>query len=483
MVAICLAAHSSRAIAQSSGITWSTPENISSTPQSSTNAAIVADVYGRVHVFWSEEVDGPPMQPREAPHSGNTIYHKVWDGTSWTKANDVLFVPDDPIAEFVSATTGPDNMLHVVWTGQSNIYYSNAPAFQATSAQAWAKPEIVAADSARSAWESSVAIDSVGNVHIAYATRGTDAGVYHILSTDGGVTWGSPIKLSEPFDLLETDFSRVKMITDNGGGLHVVWETTERQGYGQAIYYARSIDGGLTWSNALQLGYRQPKDFDVGWPYITAVGESELRLIYNAELAVGRYERISTDGGESWSEPRHILTEMAGINGYNVPVVDGGGHLHIIVNMRTRDTQAVGIYYADWLDTGWSSAVPVFNDPTNIGAATAHYAAATVRLGNDIHIVWTQNEGGEIWHVHGTVQGLQPANAQDFPTPTVGAPSTPEPVLTMMPLTKAVPTLEPADAPRPQMTGSTEFSPLIAGVMATLILVASVFLWTRTRRD
>ncbi len=469
------------AIAQTTTVKWDAPVDLSNTPTSSTYAAIVADGYGNVHVFWSEEVDGPTMQSNEAPRDGNTIFVKTWNGTSWTVANDVLFVPDDNIAEFVSATVGPDNTLHVVWTGQSNIYYSNAPALQAGSAHAWAKPEIVAPESARSAWESSVVTDAADNVHIAYATRGTDAGVYHIQSTDGGVTWGNATKLSKPFEALEMSFSRVKMITDRAGRLHVVWETTEKEGFGQAIYYARSVDSGLTWSEPLQLGYRQPGDLDVGWPYLIALGESTLRLIYNAGSSVGRYERISTDGGETWSEPQHMITDMIGINGYNVPVVDGRGNLHLIIDMRTRDTQAVGIYYADWLDTGWGPVIPVFNDPTNIGAATAHYLAAAVRLGNEIHLVWTQNEGGEIWYMRGTVQGITPTTPQGLSAPTAQA--TPKPVVTNTPQISSVLAQEPVNTSVPQVTNSAGANPFVSGVIAVFVLVASVFLWRRRRPD
>ena len=45
---------------------------------------------------------------------------------------------------------------------------------------------------------------------------------------------------------------------------------------------------------------------------------------------------------------------MVGVNGYVVPIADGAGQLHLMIDMRTKDTQTVGIYYARWLRDSWS---------------------------------------------------------------------------------------------------------------------------------
>lgn len=376
-----------QATAQAATVLWSTPVNLSNTPQSSVDPAIIADDYGNIHVFWSEDAGGDALRSASLTQPGNTIYYRRWDGTTWSQPNDILLVPDDPIADYISVAIDKNDVLHAVWTGQSNIYYSNAPLLDAGSARAWRQPVVITPSSSRASWEASIAADKEGNIHIAYATRGSDPGVFHVESTDNGTIWSQPNLLSEPFDSRETAFSHVKLISDTEDRLHAVWQTTEVDGYGQSIYYARSVDHGDTWSRAAQMAYRQPDDFETSWPYIMNSGPSELHLIYGAGSTRGRYERISRDGGATWSDPQYIIPEMEGVNGYIVPLIDGAGQLHLIIDMRPTATQKVGIYYSSWTGTDWSPVVPLVIDTP--AADSAHYAAAVVIINSftesDIH--------------------------------------------------------------------------------------------------
>ena len=322
--------------------------------------------------------------------------------------------------------------------------------------------------------------DANGTVHIIYATRGDDPGVYHVDSSDGE-TWSEPQKLSEPFDSLETSFSRVKIIADGAGRLHSVWQTSEVDGYGQAVYYTRSIDGGKIWASPRRMAYRQPGDFDVSWPYTMAVGASDLHLIYTGGSdvgALGRYEQVSSDGGETWSAPQHIITEMIGINGYVVPVIDGAGQLHLIINMRPVATQVVGIYYSSWLGDRWSPVVPLVNDIP--ATESAHYAAVAVAHANEIHIVWNQIRGGEIWHVRGVIQNVAPSKLEAVPT-TVPSP-TPVATDTMI-STRITQSVSANVNPNLAATAinSAASSPLIPAVTASLVVIVIIAVVRRAR--
>ena len=467
---------------QSSPITWSTPTDLSNTPQASAHSAIISDDFGYVHVFWSENVDGLPVQPGDPLlNIGNTILYTRWDGVDWMPPIDILLVPGDPIAEFPAVDLDADNRLHLVWTSRTHLYYSNAASWEAGSSHAWRKPLALTNDSAGAAWGTDVATDEAGRLHVVYIASGLEPGIYYLRSLDGGETWELARKLSEPLAPPEASFATARLIADGADGLHAVWHTSQVDGFGQAVYYARSLDGGENWSNAVQLGYRDPGDYEVAWPYIMAHSTSELHLVYvDGPGSVGRFHRISRDRGETWEAPQHILTDMVGVNGYVIPILDGADNLHLIVNMRTRSSQTVGIYYTAWMGTGWSPIVPV--DVTSPAAPSAHYTSATVREGNELHLTYTQLNGAEIWHVQGLLPSVSKSPPVQVPVADVSTPL-PKPAITAVIKPSPTPpsiSISPAGGlPTRPPSGLQQL--LIPGAGAALLLVAGAVAWSFLR--
>lgn len=457
-------------------VEWSKPVNLSNSPPLSTHPAITSDDYGNIHVFWSEEVGGRARQPGDMGGQGNSILYTRWDGSSWSPAVDVLSVPGEMVAEYVAVATGPANKIHAVWTGQSVFYYSNASIWEADSAHAWLEPVVIATNSARSRLESSIVEDHLGNIHIIYATSSTEPGIYYIRSQDSGETWSPAALLSEPFDALEHSYSTVRIIADDEGILHAVWQTSQQEGFGQAVYYSRSIDQGQSWSSPTQLAYRDPGDMWIDWPYLVAEGDSRLHLIYVDGTNVGRAHRISIDGGETWPPADQILTTMEGINGYIVPLVDDSGRMHLIVNMRTTDGQTVGIYYAQREGSSWSPVVPL--DVSSPAAPSAHYAAAVMGLGKEIHVVYNQISNGEIWYLRGILPAVESRRTPEpFPTTLPTAPTATSAAM--------APTVQQVQEPSGLQQASSSSSPLpvslLPGLGLALLVVASVVIWSLVR--
>jgi len=472
----------SPAVAQSGPIVWSPHTNLSNSPQASAHPAIVADDYGLVHVFWSEEVGGKPVTPGEGiRNTGNSIFYTRWDGQSWSAPLDILFVPHEVRAEWPVATIDAENKLHVLWESYTTVYYSSAPSWDADSAQNWSQPLLLTASSNSTPWGAGIAADVQGTLHVVYAAIGDEEGLNYTRSTDGGETWELPFRLYGPFAPSEEPPSMVQIVTDEAGRLHVVWQRNQVEGSGYGVYYARSTNGGETWDAPIQLADRDPEDFSVGTPYLIANGASELHLIYVDGAytgSKGRFHRISRDGGASWGEPMLIIPELVGINGYVMPVLDGAGQMHLIANMRTEEEQAVGIYYARWLGTGWSPVTPI-----DVSIPQIHYTAVTVRLGNELHIVYNQLRGAEIWHIHGLVSQLTPQPTLALPTPTLPAQPTQTAAPTLSAVTLDIKTGAP---PSPGETLSYQttplvFHPLVLAVVSALIIATGGITWKRLR--
>lgn len=412
-------AGSLQARAQDWRIAWSPPRNISNTPTSSNRPTMVADAAGNVHVIWAEDMGGESVLgiPDQLTIEANTLVYTRWDGSEWSAPIDVIALPNDNVAEYPSLAIDSRQVLHLVWTGVGTIYYSRAPAQDAGSPRAWLSP-IPVGNSARTNWESDVAVDAQDIPHIIYATRGEDAAVYYTRIAESGTAVETPVRLSAGLEQPnEAAFANTSITIDPLGRMHALWSTVRSEGFGQAAYYARSTDGGQTWSRAIRLAQREPGSDLLDLPSLGIAGDSELHVIYAYPANVGRYERISLDGGETWGEPHPIYLDLEGIAGFNVPVNDDAGNLHVLSNMRTRG-QVGGLLYWRWLDGNWSPWQWA-NIETETTGPGGHFTAATVRLGNEIHALWNtnlSNQAGEIWHVHGAVPGVPARTPVPLPT-------------------------------------------------------------------
>ena len=92
-------------------------------------------------------------------------------------------------------------------------------------------------------------VDSKGVIHILYINQTEEAGVYYIRSEDRGITWSEPVWLDP--DILPGHIpDSLNFEVDENDGLHAVWMygTREEDDRPDWVRYAHSLDGGHTWS-------------------------------------------------------------------------------------------------------------------------------------------------------------------------------------------------------------------------------------------
>jgi hypothetical protein len=383
----------------------------------------------------------------------------------------------DPVADYPSVTIDDSQQLHLVWTGLHNIYYSQAAAVDAYNAAAWQSPVVISENSARSRFESSVAVDGEGIIHVAYAGQGDELGVFYRRSLDGGNRWEAPRLLSNPLRASEDSYSSVQIVVDRQGIIHMVWQTSDSEGYGRGIYYRRSLEQGVSWQPAVTMQFTEQSGAFAGWPYLFVASGGQLHLVYAREENKGRAYRLSADNGQSWTDEAVILTEMEGINGYVFPLEDAAGQLYLIVNMRPMATQETGLYYTSYDGERWPAASPLaIGEPYG---PSAHYAAGVVQAGNEIHVVWTDLGGGEIWYVGGRVTNAPAIAAIPVPSPTAaGGTATPtvQPALAAGGEQAAGAGIPTFDQTMPA-GNSFRLAPLLFSVAAALLILIPVALW------
>ncbi|MBK9097686.1 MAG: T9SS type A sorting domain-containing protein [bacterium] len=96
--------------------------------------------------------------------------------------------------------------------------------------------------------------------------------IMFVRSTDGGLTWSSPIKINDDPGTSAWQWFGTMSVAPNGR-IDVIWlDTRDNPGtYLSSLYYSNSFDGGVTWSPNERLS----DDFDphVGWPNQNKMGD------------------------------------------------------------------------------------------------------------------------------------------------------------------------------------------------------------------
>jgi hypothetical protein len=462
--------------------------NMSGTPQSSVHPVLVADSYGLVHLFWSEDYGGVELTEGEVAGPGNTIMYRRWDGETWTESIDIIAPVGESTSDHVDAAIGPDGTIHLIWLSSNRLYYANSPLSTAISPGSWSRPQVLANDAMPASYAASITVDPAGKAHVLYASAGTSPAVYHISKGVEDLDWSVPGIAGTRTSDVEVAMTNVRVRSDSEGRLFAAFQSFNSSSFGQAVYYTHSSDGGANWSPQERLAWLEPGGFEASWPAVGVAEDGRVALVNVAGLTVGRDHWVSADNDATLSGPERIWESMEGVNGFVYPLFDSSGREHIIGAMRTLEQQ-VGVYHSQWTGTGWSPVLPV--DNTSPGAPSAHYATATVRLGNELHVAYTQLAEGEIWYSRAILDdvpsvaaqtldlpdAIQPAptrvgsSATEASSPTVvGASSRPAPSVTAQPSMAVAPAQQSA------------WSGLLPGIIAALVCVLAAVGYTLWRR-
>ena len=118
-------------------------------------------------------------------------------------------------------------------------------------------------------------------------------------SSDGGLTWSSPVKISGGTATDKINRYNAAVTVDNDGNVHVMWRQRDESGkppmFTDVIdtYYSESSDGGQTWSSPLQVNTQPSR------PWYGAFSRAgTFEGDYNQIASAGGYTYIVRDQGE-----------------------------------------------------------------------------------------------------------------------------------------------------------------------------------------
>ncbi|MFH1937787.1 MAG: exo-alpha-sialidase [Bacteroidota bacterium] len=263
------------------------------------------------------------------------------------------------------------------WTGNFEIYYKRS----ADGGQTWGSDTQLTNANGNS-WEVSAAA-SGSTVHVVWEdSRDSlflNTEIYYKRSIDGGLTWDDEVQLSD-----DPYYSGFPSIAASGSFVHVVWDDN-RIGSG-SIYYKRSTDEGLSWGEEICLTNGSG---DSWMPCVaaSATGVHVAWCDWNDGLQGEIYYRHSTDNGITWEAIKR-LTNSFGDSLF--PSISASGDNVHVVWFDDRLT-TVDVFYNHSTDCGdcWNTEDLCLTN----GDSYSTYPSI-VAAGSAVHVVWTDFRDG-----------------------------------------------------------------------------------------
>jgi hypothetical protein len=326
---------------------------------------------GLIHAFFSQYQDP-------------TIYYTYWDGELWSRVTPVLKLPEGEAAWPVVAA-GPGNELFLIArNNRGALYLSRANSGDAATASNWSTPTQLALAQNGEIGSVALALDADGTVYAAYSVPVNEKrGIYLIQSKDHGTSWSEPLQV---FNGAAAGFELVgapSLLASENGILHITWKQQSIQGDGIpqpiSLYYARSEDGGNSFSDAEPV-VEEP----VAWRDIVTDGNGNLHLLWQPQGTLTTvWDQVSMDGGHSWQYPQGLPIE-----GKLVAVEkDTTGQLHLM------DIGQSALGHWLWDNSRWQSEAPLDLNSSSQDESPADLLAATVNDQGKMMVVLAKPTG------------------------------------------------------------------------------------------
>ncbi|UCG22780.1 MAG: hypothetical protein JSW55_11410, partial [Chloroflexota bacterium] len=338
---------------------WSPPIAIAGDTSRPQMPVIVADADGRLHAFWSRS---------NADNSGSAAIHYALSADDrWTRPFPLLSSPSGDAGPPAVALDANDRLLAVWSAASGDIYFSQASSEQAHVSSNWSTPAVLPVPRPGAAVPS-IAVDQAGVIYVAYAIPLNEMrGIYVTNSEDDGHTWASPVQVFDGAAAGWEMVGRPQLALSPKGELHLIWPrqvlSGSDEGQAQAVFYARSDDGGATFGDA-----EMAVEGLLSWVQLLATAEGAIHRFWQADTGGAtfvQHER-SLDGGRTWDPP----VVVSNASGPAAVTADGGSRLHFV-----QATDA-SLDYRLWDGDGWQSEEGMGRVEDNIlGGATGISAA------------------------------------------------------------------------------------------------------------
>jgi hypothetical protein len=268
-----------------------------------------------------------------------------------------------------------------------------------------------------------VAVDETGGVGVAWVDQSEQDIYFQYFAADGEQRFEEPVNVSRSGDTFSW-LPRLILTGKNGGEIGVLWQEIVFSGgsHGGEIFFARSGDGGESFTQPVNLsrspagagkGRLHPRFWHNGSLDLARGPEGELYAAWTEYEGALRFSR-STDGGRSFSDPVLIAGGEAELPARGPSLaVSADGRIYLAWSVG-EDPRA-DIHLARSTDGGES-----FSDPRRIVAGPGHADAPKVVISRGhLHLVYAESPAGPLqrYEVRHARARLTDSETPDFHPP------------------------------------------------------------------
>jgi hypothetical protein len=375
---------------------WDENKNLSEAKYSQIRPCIAVNE-DTIHVVWEDNEEGS-IQYRRSFDGGNTWEPviKLIDSNAIQKNPDIAVYDDNVYIVWEdqrnSATTGSD--IYLMHSEDGGVTWKAEEQLTTNKADQW-NPRIAAFDE---------------YVHLTWLDERNMAAanydIYYQRSTTSGQTWNNEQRLTS-----DPSIQWKQSIAAYETNVYIVYEDYREWHYppggskGIIVYYARSTDGGETWSTDNRL------PTEGTWQMYPDVAASENNVYITWTDFRGFFESwldiwltVSEDNGETWLNNTRITTDNK-LQDYP-RLAAFGKQFHIVwQDFRNVNTTGIDIYYIKG-NLNDNHEIEL-DTPIRLTESGWQYDQAIVASNSEVHIVWTdekllETKGQEIFYKKGT---------------------------------------------------------------------------------
>ena len=238
------------------------------------------------------------------------------------------------VANYPQILLDAKGYYHVIWLGKIGTKKDLNYIFTSNSGKSWSTPNTITTMQG-SASVPAAAIDNNGTLHLVWADEKVDGGIYYSSTSDFKI-WSTPVQIAPTTLSYSFPNTYVDIFVDNRNKIHTVWNDSNING--DTVYYSSSTDNGITWKNPIKIS---PDNLSCWFPQVTS-GGNQFFISFIAtdnEISDTLYVAGSNEEGTALNPPVKVYfsprksgtdyPDLSSLNDHSI-MIDAKGTLHLL---------------------------------------------------------------------------------------------------------------------------------------------------------